>query len=134
MNTTEIRKGVLVIVYGENGNFLLLKQTKSSLWGFISGGIESGETDVEAALRESMEEAGLKIESDNLFKTEKIIRFVNLRGPGEQVVFIYKMNQGPVKIDNDEICEYGWFPKKDALLNLEAKPPLKQLILDLFPN
>lgn len=134
MNTSKIRRGILIIVYNQKEEFLLLKHKKNLLWGFISGGIEDNETDIVAALREANEESGINMDINNLIKTEEIIRFISSKGPGEQVVFLYKTDSKLISIDNREICEFGWFTKGKALSLLEQKPPLKKLLLDLFSN
>lgn len=55
----EIRPGVAMIIFDEQGNVLLQKRSDVGLWGIPSGHIEPGETAMEAAIREVREETGL---------------------------------------------------------------------------
>jgi 8-oxo-dGTP pyrophosphatase MutT (NUDIX family) len=51
--------GARTAVIDENGRFLLVKHTYSPGWIFPGGGIESGESAVESAIREIREEANV---------------------------------------------------------------------------
>ena len=51
-------------VVGNNyGQILLVQSSESGLWGLPSSGIEPGESPIEAALRETVEETGPKVTS-----------------------------------------------------------------------
>jgi 8-oxo-dGTP pyrophosphatase MutT (NUDIX family) len=133
MNST-VRKGIALIVV-DNDNFLLLKHKKNNLWGFISGGIEPGEDPVSAVARETMEEAGVKIDESRLSFTGKTISFVSSKGPGEQKVFLYQIDKPwDIKIDNEEIFEFGWFDLKSAKEVLKPKQVLIETLSDIFSN
>src|SRR4030095_10655478 len=54
--------GVKVIVKSENGNILLVKPTYKPTWQFPGGGLEVGESPKQAAIRELVEETGLKLD------------------------------------------------------------------------
>ena len=51
--------GVTVILLDEQGRWLLQRRSDSGLWGLPGGGVEPGETFLEAAARELEEETGL---------------------------------------------------------------------------
>ena len=52
----------------ENFLFLLVYSKRNEEWGFPKGHIEDGETDIEAAQRETEEETGIKIDIKNFVK------------------------------------------------------------------
>ena len=60
----QISYGVLVV--NERGELLLAHVTGQRLWDFPKGAAEPGETPVQAALREAMEETGLALDSARL--------------------------------------------------------------------
>ncbi len=133
MNST-VRKGVALIVKNNN-KILLLKHKKNDLWGFISGGIEPGEDPVSAVVRETMEEAGVKIEKNKLVFTGKTFSFVSSKGPGEQNLYLYQTDKPlDIKIDNKEISEFGWFDLEHAKKALMSKQVLINILSDIFSN
>lgn len=127
MDSQPVRKGIVLIAKNDKNEYLLLRHKKNDLWGFISGGLEEGETEAQAAIREANEEAGLNLTEDMLTDTGEIITFVSSRGPGQQKAFTCILNNIEIKIDGEEISEYGWFDKETTLRNLEEKPPLIEL-------
>src|SRR3989304_3945428 len=113
----KIRKGVVLVVKNKKGEYLLLRQRKSKSYSFISGGLESGEKYIDAAVREAREEVGLKINIKKLIETDQKIKFAGSRkGPAEQKVFIYRPDGADVKIrvDNHEISGYEWCSKEEV--------------------
>ena len=49
------------MLFDETNNAVLLVQSRGNLWGISKGSLESGETPVDAAIREVMEETGIDI-------------------------------------------------------------------------
>lgn len=127
MNNRSVRKGVILIARNAEDKYLLLRHKKNNLWGFISGGLEERETKVQAVIREAKEESGLSLDENMLNDTGKIINFISSKGPGQQTVFLCSLENPQITIDGEEISEYGWFTKEEALKNLEPKPPLIEL-------
>lgn len=123
-----VRKGVIVIVINKNNEYLLLKQARDNSYSFISGGMEPGENHIETAIREAKEEAGITIDKNILIDTGEYIRFISGKGPGEQKVFLYDINDIKITVDNNEVNGYSWKNANDAQLLLENKPPLIKLI------
>ncbi|GMA49224.1 DNA mismatch repair protein MutT [Alicyclobacillus contaminans] len=56
----EIRPGVAMIIFDPRGRVLLQRRADVGLWGIPSGHVEPGETVVNAAVREVLEETGLR--------------------------------------------------------------------------
>jgi ADP-ribose pyrophosphatase YjhB (NUDIX family) len=57
-------KAKLIIIH--NDKLLLLKPLKRDKFSLIGGNVDNGETPIKAAIRESKEEAGLKIKKRQL--------------------------------------------------------------------
>lgn len=64
---------VKVIVVNDNGEMLLLrrsdKTSRAHGWDFAGGGVDKGEDPRDAAIRESLEETGLAIDSVRILST-----------------------------------------------------------------
>ena len=60
MNKKNYRKGVGVVVVNNEGQFFLGKRIGAQAWQFPQGGLDNGESTVEAIYRETEEEVGLK--------------------------------------------------------------------------
>ena len=127
METPKIRKGIVLIAVNTDNKYLLLKHKKNDLWGFISGGIEEGETHIQAAVRETKEESGLDLNPNDIQETKEMIEFVGSKGPAQQKAFVVKLENPSVVVDGEEISEFGWFTKEELLENLAPKQPLVEL-------
>ena len=75
-----IRTGVGVIIRDRLGRVLLEKRSDRGVWGIIGGGIDPGESVVQAAIREAKEETGLRV---------KIGRFVGIYSQRRNRVLAY---------------------------------------------
>ncbi len=58
-NKEKIIMAVMVFVFDEEKNILLLKRTDNKQWEPIKGGINTGESWIDAGLRELKEESGV---------------------------------------------------------------------------
>lgn len=76
----EIRPGVAMVIFNEKGEVLLQKRADVNLWGIPSGHVEPGETVKDAAVREILEETGLKV---------KILRLIGIYSEPNSQIFHY---------------------------------------------
>ena len=104
--------GVLLYRLDAGGlpRFLLLRHTEGGHWSPPKGHRNAGETDVEAALRETIEEAGIAPRSlDPAFRIE--IRYQVLRGgrptPKSVLYLLGEAAQGEVRL-SAEHTEFRW--------------------------
>jgi 8-oxo-dGTP diphosphatase len=67
--TSTEKPGISAAIIVANGKVLMVRRAVGEgelLWQFPAGGIEAGETPEEAAVRETLEETGLKVEAASL--------------------------------------------------------------------
>jgi bis(5'-nucleosidyl)-tetraphosphatase len=103
---------------GDGYEFLLLQHKKKGHWAFPKGHPEENESDLEAALRELKEEAGItKIElfPDTTFTEEYNLTLFDGRDVEKTVVyFIGVTNQEKVIIQAEEVADFVWLPFEEA--------------------
>ena len=120
----EISAGIIVYRKTNQGLRFLLLYHGGRYWNFPKGHIEAEERALEAAIRETMEEAGLKradMKIDNLFKAyEKFTFFKNKVKVFKTVIFyLAETKNREIRISNEHEG-FGWFSYKEAL-NLLSK-------------
>ncbi len=101
----------VLLLINEKSEVLLMRRKKTSfgngLYSLPGGKIESGETALEAARRESQEEIGIKVDKLNL------VHVVDRQGPEtEFYVFVFKplVWQGePLNCETDKCDDVSWF-------------------------
>lgn len=83
-------------------NKILLGHPTNAPWtntySFPKGNVEIGESNILAAIRETLEEVGITISDDMINKEEKVILYTNKEGKVHKRVFYFVVN-----INNDEI-------------------------------
>jgi len=126
-------KRVVGIAFLENGKLLIVKSKRSNTtnsWTLVGGGIESGETEITAALREINEEIGQGFE----FCEEDLIPIMCFKEAAasdsdiiiEMNMFLSKKTIHVKLIPNDEIIDYHWYSLGETNYNLSSS------ILDHF--
>lgn len=120
-------RGALAVIVNEEGKVLIVKRAPfEGSWmpgkhALVGGGIEPGEEPINAARRETMEEAGLNLEHfvDDFF----------ILTPPNTVdhVFIAKAPENPQVILNNEHTEHGWYGL-DEIDQLDSVPMLKDCV------
>ena len=97
----------------EKNKILLVKEGKgpqNGLWGLPKGSVDEGELPQLAVKRELREECGIDAE---------VLGLVGLREclikqtPAIFMAYLVDSKNSVIKIDNDEITDYGWFEIKD---------------------
>lgn len=90
----------LIILFNEEGKVLLLKRSQkvdsyAGMYGFPGGKIESGETSIDAAVRELFEETSLKVRPKDL-----VYVFTMNKEPSKDIVFFIASEwSGDPKVD-----------------------------------
>lgn len=118
-------------VINEEVRFLLIKNKRSAHWGFPKGHIEKGETPRQTAMREVMEEAGLKIEIIPDFESQSEYT-IQSRVEKSVTIFLAKTAQTTTTIQQEEIGDYAWLNYKKALNTLRFEND--KLILEQANN
>jgi 8-oxo-dGTP pyrophosphatase MutT (NUDIX family) len=125
--------GVIVFHREEAGcRFLLLlsRLTKRPLWEFPKGGVDSGETLQQAALRELQEETGMADADIRLipgFEHREEYRFTSGKGDGKVLVrkevtyFLAEAARTDVRLSAHEASQFVWLPLDEALRKLKYK-------------
>lgn len=116
-----VRREVQGVIFddaeGEKKVLLLKKMdfsAKSYRWRLLKGGVNSGETDVEALQREIFEESGLK----NIKVLEKIHGYwFVFKGVKHMVscYFVKANSKTPLKLQKSEVSDCLWTTKEQAI-------------------
>lgn len=120
-------KRVVGIAFIEKGKLLIVKSQRSSKtnsWTLVGGGIEAGETEITAALREVNEEIGQGFE----FCEEDLLPIMCFKeAAASDADVIIEMNmflaKKPIHVSlmpNDEILEYHWYTIGEKEYNLSS--------------
>ena len=125
LNTFKRPESVLVLVYTEAGEVLLLRRRQpEDFWQSVTGSLEGNETPAQAARRELFEETGLAV-SAGLVDCNKTNRFPILPAwrpryapdvsHNTEYVFRLALLQRPeIHIDPAEHLEYQWLGRISA--------------------
>ena len=108
--------GAVIYRYNEKdeARILLVKNHNGKCWTFSKGHIESGEKEEETALREIMEETGLKVEIIPGFRRISTYRpFGKIRKTA--VFFLARADRSVVNRQQSEIDYYLWVSPDEAL-------------------
>ena len=103
--------GVRVIVFDDDDRLLMVRQhhEERDIWMVPGGGIEDGETSVQAAVREMKEETGLNIKNPQLCG----IKEWDWGNETRYIALLYKTNEfsGEIKASNEG--KIFWMNKND---------------------
>ncbi|MFH0889733.1 MAG: NUDIX domain-containing protein [Candidatus Aenigmatarchaeota archaeon] len=118
--------GIVFRNFPDEIKFLLLRRKQGwKGWEFPKGGIEQGETNKEAVIREVHEETGLK-RIKFLKRVGKPIKYNYPKESRErfgsygtvQKAFLVKAITTNVNVEKESFSGYGWFTAKEALKSL----------------
>ncbi len=120
-------KKVVGVAFIENGKLLIVKSQRSSQtnsWTLVGGGVEQGETEIIAALREVNEEIGRGFEfcEEDLFP---VMCFKEAAASDSDIIiemniFLSKKKIHVSLIPNDEILNYHWYSIGETEYNLSS--------------
>ena len=120
-------KRVVGVAFVEDGKLLIVRSVRSSAtnsWTLVGGGIEAGETEITAALREVNEEVGQGFE----FCEEDLLPIMCFKEAAasdsdvtiEMNMFLALKQIHVSLIPNDEILDYHWYKLGDVEYNLAS--------------
>lgn len=122
--------GVIPVCFIEGKPYFAVIRDKSGWWSFPKGHKETGETDVDAALRELQEETGIincQIENSAIFYEKyKYVRGGYLIDKTVKY-FLGLTNFQKITIDCNELSDCRWFDAETALKILSA-PAAKEIL------
>jgi len=129
-----LRRKVRAVVLNDDGEVLLVRPHgyRDEEWTLAGGGVEHGESPVEAMRRELAEELGVGLEAD-LWELPVINRFIysaehkakrKLDHDGQDaVMFACRISKKtPLRLQAEEVADARWFPANDAPGALPVKP------------
>jgi 8-oxo-dGTP pyrophosphatase MutT (NUDIX family) len=132
-------QGILFRKIGRGIEYLLLKTTpeREDFWQPVTGGLEEGETKVEALKREVWEETGIRnvvriIENVDYFEFSDS-HFINIKGFNFIKEYVFGVEVDPnekIAIDGKEHSQFKWCSLQEALQLLkwdENKKALSKL-------
>lgn len=96
-----------------NVEILLIKHANGGHWSFPKGHVEDGETEVETAKREIMEETGISVMIDQTFR--EVVSYYPKRDAKKDVVyFIAKATNVDCVPQLEEVSEAKWVQLESA--------------------
>lgn len=126
----EICPGIAVVIFNKKQEVLLQKRADVGQWGIPSGHVEPGETVANAAIREVLEETGLKV---------KILRLIGVYSDPNSQVFHYpdgrvthfitscfqaEIVSGEITLSSPETLDLRYFPLDRLPKNILKMHPL----------
>jgi 8-oxo-dGTP diphosphatase len=118
--------GALVAIW-HKGEILLVKNSYVRYWSLPGGYVHRGETGREAALRELLEETGIRAAPGDLKLS--LDHQHNWEGKREHVeIFDLELDDRPwIEVDNREVVEADFFTPQKAL-ELELFEPIRRIV------
>ncbi len=145
------RPNAAIVYRRSDGSVLVCERVKpAGAWQFPQGGIKKGETPMEAACREGMEETGFRPNEYRVVaecgpfrydyppkERERVLRKRGIPYAGqEQHYFLCQMNDDTAEpwLDGKEFCDYRWIQPAEFDLNSlpDFKRPVYEKVLRHF--
>jgi ADP-ribose pyrophosphatase YjhB (NUDIX family) len=113
-----ILPSVSVLVRDDQDRVLLVRHADSGRWGLIGGAVEVDERPEAAAVRETQEEAGVRVELTGLVTVLGGPEFRVTYPNGDRAAYVSavyeaRISGGSPRPDHDETIEVGWFRPED---------------------
>lgn len=120
-------KKAVGVAFIKDGKLLVVQSVRSSKtdsWTFVGGGVEAGETEIEACIREVSEEIhnGFTINEDDLIPLLSF-REVAASDPNLMIqmsLFLSKKEIDVELIPNEEILHYHWYKIGEVSFNVSS--------------
>ena len=111
--------GVRALIFDADGRLLLERQTAFGSWSLPHGCVDLGESALDAVIRETAEEVGVRIQRADLFGVYTDPKYSVVYPNGDQVqtftiAFLVHEWTGTPRPDGDEVDDVAFFPL-DAL-------------------
>ena len=109
------------VVIEKDGKFLLVQEAKGiafKLWNIPGGHIDEGETQVEAAIREALEETGYIVEI-----VKPVFTYFNPKHNSELHAFLGQIKSGSLQFPVEEILDAQWFSYEEILSKTDLREP-----------
>jgi 8-oxo-dGDP phosphatase len=124
---------VVITLIEQNGKFLLIQESKPACrnkWFFPGGRVAPGESILDAAVREILEETGMSAELTGLLYVDQRISTV---GPNRlRFVFLGKPAGGELKQTEDEHSIHaGWFSEAE-MEELVLRSPFVRKVIGVY--
>ena len=155
VNKEIYRPNVAIIIINKQGKSLWCRRKNHDGWQFPQGGIDSGETPLEAVLRETEEEVGLKESEINILSENS--NWINYQVPKERRSTYFSIKKGfvgqtqkwflaelksdesSIKLDSSKHIEFDkwewvnyWYPLRASVTF--KKEAYRQALNDLLPS
>jgi DNA polymerase len=118
--------GFVIFRRTEKGIKFLLLYKGGTYWNFPKGHFESGETGLEAALRETYEETGLKKSDLKIIPEFRAYEKFSFPSGNQMIyknliLYLAETNKEEIKIAPREHFGFGWFLYRDAVKTIGKK-------------
>jgi ADP-ribose pyrophosphatase YjhB (NUDIX family) len=117
-----------VVVLDAQGRILMQRRADDGTWAVPGGFLDPGEQPAVAAVRETYEETGVRVEIDRLTGVRTTPPHTYPNGDVVQAVdltFLARAVGGEARVNDGEALEVGWFPP-------DALPPIGPIHADLI--
>ncbi len=125
-----------IALFDGEGRVLLARHVHSGHWGTPGGGVDPGESPKDAAIRELLEEVGLRVDECELVGAyggpEFAIRYAN----GDLTAYVTvlygaRRATGTISLQTDELHEVDWFDEEPAMA-ADLSPDMRLMLPDAF--